>query len=160
MPGRNAIAIDIGRQRLRAVLADCDRNRVTVKRMLVESVPDDLDVGDAKSVGTWAGQQLSSAGFPRTKAVIAVAREHVVLKRVRLPTADPRELPEMTRLAVRLMIPAAHSNEPDPLDIEAVVVRCEQAERSCCGDDRYTLALFFTRLDDIARERLSQFIDA
>ena len=24
MPGRNAIAIDIGRQRLRAVLADCD----------------------------------------------------------------------------------------------------------------------------------------
>ena len=124
MPGRNAIAIDIGRRRLRAVLADCDRNRVTVKRMLVESVPDDLDVGDAKSVGTWAGQQLSSAGFPRTKAVIAVAREHVVLKRVRLPTADPRELPEMTRLALQRELPF------DPEDAVIDFVPMERGESS------------------------------
>ena len=68
--------------------------------------------------------------------------------------------PEMTRLAVRLMLPAAHADESAPLDIEAVVVRCEEAERSCNGDARYTLALFFTRLDDIARERLTQFIVA
>ena len=59
VPGRNAIAIDIGRRRLRAVLADCDRNRVTVRRSLVEPVPDDLDVADARAVGTWAGQQLA-----------------------------------------------------------------------------------------------------
>ena len=38
MPARNAIAIDIGRQRLRAILADCDRNRVTVKRLLVDAI--------------------------------------------------------------------------------------------------------------------------
>jgi len=51
--------------------------------------------------------------------------------------------PEMTRLAVRLMLPAAHADESAPLE-----------------DARYTLALFFTRLDDIARERLTQFIEA
>ncbi|MHC5008991.1 MAG: hypothetical protein ACYTGF_16725, partial [Planctomycetota bacterium] len=105
MPGRNAIAIDIGRRRLRAVLADCDRNRVTIRQSLVEPVPDDLDVADARAVGTWAGQQLSAAGFPKAKAVIAIAREHVVQKRVRLPTVDARELPEMTRLAVQRDLP-------------------------------------------------------
>ncbi|MHC4427068.1 MAG: type IV pilus biogenesis protein PilM [Planctomycetota bacterium] len=105
MPGRNAIAIDIGRRRLRAVLADCDRNRVTVRRSLVETVPDDIDVADARAVGTWAGQQLAAAGFPKAKSVIAIAREHVVQKRVRLPTVDARELPEMTRLAVQRDLP-------------------------------------------------------
>jgi hypothetical protein len=68
--------------------------------------------------------------------------------------------PEMTRLSVRVMLPAAHADEPEPLDIEAVVVRCEEAPRACGGDARYTLALFFTCIDDIARERLSHFIDA
>lgn len=67
--------------------------------------------------------------------------------------------PEMTRLAVRLLLPEDRPDESAPLDVEAVVVRCDEAERSCGGDARYTLALFFTRLDDIARERLTQFIE-
>ena len=68
--------------------------------------------------------------------------------------------PEMTRLAVRLMLPAIEADGTEPVDLEAVVVRCEEAERSCCGDDRYSLALFFTRLDDTTRDRLSRFIEA
>jgi hypothetical protein len=105
VPGRNAVAIDIGRRRLRAVLADCDRNRVMVKRTLVEPVPHDLDMDDARAVGAWAGRHLAAAGFPKAKSIIAVAREHVVLKRIRLPTADHRELPEMTRLALQRDLP-------------------------------------------------------
>jgi hypothetical protein len=124
VPGRNAIAIDIGRRRLRAIQADCDRNRITVKRLLVEPVPDDLDAGDPKALGTWAGQQLGSAGFSRTKAVIAMAREHVVLKRVRLPTVDPRELPEMTRLALQRDLPF------DPNDAVIDFVTVERGESS------------------------------
>jgi hypothetical protein len=68
--------------------------------------------------------------------------------------------PEMTRLAVRLMLPAIQSDGTEPVDLEAVVVRCEEVERSSSGDDRFSLALFFTRLDDITRERLSEFIAA
>ncbi|MHC4765831.1 MAG: type IV pilus biogenesis protein PilM [Planctomycetota bacterium] len=120
MPGRNAIAIDIGRERLRAILADCDRNRVTVRRLLVEPVPGDLDVGDARAVGMWVGQQLGAAGFPKAKSVMAVAREHVVLKRVRLPTVDARELPEMTRLALQRDL---------PFDADSAVIDFVRVER-------------------------------
>jgi hypothetical protein len=68
--------------------------------------------------------------------------------------------PEMTRLAVRMMLPIQHSDSSDtePLDLEAVVVRCEEIAESCCGDARYRLALFFTQLDDSVRDRLSEFI--
>jgi hypothetical protein len=118
VPGRNAIAIDIGRRRLRAVLADCDRNRVTVRRALVEQVPGDLEVDDARAVGAWVGQQLAAAGFPKAKSVIAIGREHVVLKRVRLPTVDARELPEMTRLALQRDLPF----DPDSAVIDFVCV--------------------------------------
>jgi Tfp pilus assembly PilM family ATPase len=118
VPGRNAIAIDIGRGRLRAVLADCDRNRLTIRRSLVEPVPGDLDVGDARAVGAWVGQQLGAAGFPKGKSVIAIAREHVVQKRVRLPTVDARELPGMTRLALQRDLPF----DPDAAVIDFVCV--------------------------------------
>jgi hypothetical protein len=72
-------------------------------------------------------------------------------------TAD---FPEMTRLAVRLMLPVERGNpaETEPLDLEAVVVRREQLDSHSGGEPRYELALFFTRVDDEARERLSGFV--
>ncbi len=67
--------------------------------------------------------------------------------------------PEMTRLAVRMMLPVDGSEE-EPFDVEAVVVRCEEVNNSSCGDARFRLALFFTGLDDSAKERLSEFINS
>jgi hypothetical protein len=66
--------------------------------------------------------------------------------------------PEMTRLAVRMMLPVNGSEEP--IDVEAVVVRCEEVNDSSSGDARFRLALFFTGLDDSARDRLSEFISS
>jgi hypothetical protein len=68
--------------------------------------------------------------------------------------------PEMTRLAVRMMLPTPGSDddETEPLDLEAVVVRCEEVNDSCCGNARFRLALFFTGLEDPARDRLAEFI--
>ena len=105
MPGRTLIAIDFGRRRFRAVEASMDRARLKVRRALVEPVPPDLDPDDAKAVGAWAGRQLATAGIARGKAVLAIPREHVVMKRLALPTSDPRELPEMTRLALQRELP-------------------------------------------------------
>jgi hypothetical protein len=70
------------------------------------------------------------------------------------------DFPEMTRLAVRLMLPVERGNpaETAPLDLEAVVVRREQLESYSGGEPRYELALFFTRVDDDARQRLSSFV--
>ncbi len=105
MPARNVIAIDIGRRRLRALLAARGRRNLAVRRVLVEPVPENLNTQDAQAVGAWVGQCLRSAGFPKGKATIAISRERVGLKRITLPTVADDELPQMTRLALGRDLP-------------------------------------------------------
>jgi hypothetical protein len=71
------------------------------------------------------------------------------------------DFPEMTRLAVRLMLPLAgdQANKLEPLDLEAVVVRREK-RTAASGEPQYELALFFTGMDDATRKRLASFVDA
>jgi c-di-GMP-binding flagellar brake protein YcgR len=69
------------------------------------------------------------------------------------------DFPEMTRLAVRLELPlnGDSGNSTRALDLEAVVVR-RQEVRSVSGEPRYRLGLFFTKVDDEARELLTSFV--
>ena len=71
------------------------------------------------------------------------------------------DFPEMTRVAVRLMLPISgnghHSTQP--VEIEAVVVRREPLPAGSNGKDRFKLALFFTAMDDVVRERISNFLN-
>jgi hypothetical protein len=71
-----------------------------------------------------------------------------------------KDFQEMTRLAVRLMLPVNGSGgeTESPLDIEAVVVRREELP-SINGDPRYDLALFFTDLKTSARDHLRRFLE-
>jgi len=71
------------------------------------------------------------------------------------------DFPEMTRLAVRLMLPLGEGDPPElePLDVEAVVVRREETN-SASGEPQFELALFFTGMDDEARKRLASFVEA
>lgn len=69
------------------------------------------------------------------------------------------DFPEMTRLAVRLMLPEKRTGAQDPLDVEAVVVR-HRALASATGNGRYELALFFATMTDIQRERLARYLAA
>ena len=105
MAARNTIAIEIGRRRLRALLASRERGVLRVQRVLVEDIPEGMDAGDAAALGSWLGERLGAAGFGKGRATIAVAREHVGLKRIALPTVDGNELPEMTRLALQRELP-------------------------------------------------------
>lgn len=105
MASTQSIALDIGRRRLRAVLASTQRHSVRVSRVLVEDVPEGLDPEDVNAVGKWVGQSLKAAGFPKGDATFALARAHVVLKRIMLPSTDDRELPHMTRLALQRELP-------------------------------------------------------
>lgn len=100
-----ALAIEIGRRQLRAVLADRGRGSIAIARTLVESIPSSVDPDDAEAVGRWVGECLSSAKLPKSKAIIAVARTQVGLKRLTLPTTEASELPEMTRLALQRELP-------------------------------------------------------
>jgi len=123
MNARNAIAIDLGRRNLRAVLVARNRDGLKVRRMLTEPVPESL-ASEATAVGHWVGRQLADAGFPKARTTIAIAREQVALKRITLPTVDPNELPEMTRLALRRDLPF----DPETAVIDFVCVdRTESA---------------------------------
>lgn len=105
MSTRNVIAIDLGRRRLRALLAQRDGGILRVRRVVMDEMPASLNVEDPDAVGAWVGEQLRAAGFPRGRATIALSREHVGLKRITLPTTDEYELPEMTRLAMHRELP-------------------------------------------------------
>ena len=68
------------------------------------------------------------------------------------------DYPEMTRLAVRLMLPDPAADGTEPLDLEAVVVRRQAIASGTNGDDRYELALFFPSLASSAKQRLEGFL--
>jgi hypothetical protein len=72
-----------------------------------------------------------------------------------LHCSSSQDYPEMTRLAVRLMLP--NGRRVEALDVEAVVVhRTELASAS--GAARFELGLLFTGLSDDARARLARFL--
>jgi hypothetical protein len=75
-----------------------------------------------------------------------------------ISTAD---FPEMTRLAVRLMLPTQISGrfEPRPVDVEAVVVRRQPVTASSSGEARFELALFFTGVSTGDREVLGRYLE-
>ena len=69
------------------------------------------------------------------------------------------DFPEMTRLAVRLMLPLGDATDGgQPLDVEAVVVRRAELSGSN-GNPRYDLALFFTNIEDGARKMLKRYLE-
>ncbi|NNM26434.1 MAG: hypothetical protein HKO59_10710 [Phycisphaerales bacterium] len=103
MATRSTMAIEIGRGHLRALLVGRERDVLHVRRVLVADLPEALRAGAAtpEQRGEWIGERLERAEFPRGRVCVAVAREHVGLKRLTLPTVDDDELPEMTRLALQ-----------------------------------------------------------
>jgi len=68
---------------------------------------------------------------------------------------------EMTRLAVRLMLPIRRGSNGDtePLDLEAVVVRRRELPAQTSGDVRYELALFFTAMEEHVRQQLEGYLE-
>lgn len=70
--------------------------------------------------------------------------------------ASSHDFPEMTRLAVRMVLP--NGTEGEPVDVEAVVVRRKKLKSPTGSNSRFELALFFTQVDDVGRERLARFL--
>jgi Tfp pilus assembly PilM family ATPase len=119
---RHAIAVDLGRRRLRALYGVAEGGVLRVQRRVVAKVPEHVDPEDPEAVGRWVGFQLRQAGIPTSRATIALAREHVSVKRLTLPTSDADELPDMARLALRREL----TFDPDQAVIDFVPI--EQAE--------------------------------
>jgi len=100
---------------------------------------------------------VQSSGAPGAVVARMVADN---LSMAGLHCTSSADFPELTRLAVRLLLPVdgARTTETNAVDVEAVVVRRQEAPSS--GEKRFHLALFFTKLDDTAKRRLASFIDA
>ena len=103
--------------------------------------------------------ELQVQATPETGGVVArmVARN---LSAGGLYCTSSANYEEMTRLAVRLMLPIRGSRNGDTqaLDVEAVVVRRRELPESGAGEPRYELGLFFTSIDDESRERIVDFL--
>lgn len=69
------------------------------------------------------------------------------------------DFPEMTRLAVTLLLPDA-SGKAQPLDVQAVVVRRKEVNGAASGKPRFELALYFHALNDAQRARIASFLEA
>jgi hypothetical protein len=105
MSARTTIAIDFVRRRLRGVEATMHRGSIHIDRALSVAMPDDIDIDDDQMVGTWIGRTLSRHKLDASRAVVAVNREHAVVRTLLLPTDELDEVPEMVNLAMKRDLP-------------------------------------------------------
>lgn len=116
--------------------------------------------GSERRVHRRVDARFKIQGSPEPGGVVArmVANN---LSMAGLHCTSSADFPELTRLAVRLMLPVngAPRAHEQAVDVEAVVVRREETAPSNAGDTRFQLALFFTKVDDTAKRCLASFID-
>ena len=65
---------------------------------------------------------------------------------------------EMTQVAVRLLLPIDGDGQSEPVDVNAVVVRSSEIASATRDESRFELALFFTGLEDDAKDRIARFL--
>ena len=114
------------------------------------------DAVDERRVHERVAATLEMQGTPEDGGVVArMVTSNLSLGG--LHCVSTANYPEMTRLAVRLMLPLQSCNESEPIDLEAVVVR-QQELQSASGEPRYEMALFFTGLDNGDKKRLARYL--
>ncbi len=100
--------IDLDHERLSFVSGTVAPGKVRVARRGSAVRPAGVDSGDAKALGSWAGEQLRAAGVAAGKVLVCVPRGNVVMKRLAFPGleshADP-DLVAMVRLQMTRQMP-------------------------------------------------------
>jgi hypothetical protein len=100
--------IEIDGGRLTAVWGEVRPGSVVVDGWCTANRPDGLAMDDARAVGTWVQQELSTANVPRGKVTLAAGRSEVVLKLLTLPRVEggavDGELAAMVRLQMMRQI--------------------------------------------------------
>ena len=108
-------------------------------------------------------ERRSHARFPHQIEIEGFADGHGTVARMvasdlsmgGLLCSSSHDYPEMTRLAVRLLLP--NGKQGETVDIESVVVRRLELP-SAAGAARFELGLFFTELTDEAKAALARFL--
>jgi hypothetical protein len=123
---RGEVAVEFSGSRLRAVHATLRNGRARIRRIVSVDVPPALDRDDAAAFGRWLKEVWSEHRLPRTGVTVALAREHVGLKRLTLPTRNRDELPQMTRMALQRELPF----DADRAAIDYIIVKQENQSTS------------------------------
>lgn len=100
--------IEIDGGRLTAVWGEVRPGSVVVDGWCTAARPDGLAMDNARAVGAWVQQELSTANVPRGKVTLAAGRSEVVLKLLTLPRVEggaaDGELAAMVRLQMMRQI--------------------------------------------------------
>ncbi|MGI9015398.1 MAG: pilus assembly protein PilM [Phycisphaerales bacterium] len=150
-PRRSTIAIDLSGPVLRAVEAEVHHGRLRVERLLAVDIPESVAGSSAAELGAWVRERLDAAGFSKSsrggsrRAIVAVPREQVAMKRLTLPGNDPFDLPDMVRFAMQREVPF----EPGEAVIDFVA-----AQPSRRSDETSVMAAA------MRRERLNEILAA
>ena len=99
------------------------RGSIQIERAVSVAMPDDIDITDDRGVGEWIGRTLRSKGLEATQAVVAVNREHAVVRSLLLPTRDLDEVPDMVNLSMKRDLPI----DADDAVIDFVVTGSDDA---------------------------------
>jgi len=88
MGSKEVTVIELDGSRLSALCAHVTPGGVDITRWHTAVRPESIAGEDAKAVGEWLGKELKDAGLPRSRVVLAMARNDVVLKPLTLPASD------------------------------------------------------------------------
>jgi hypothetical protein len=80
--------IELDGSRLSALSAHVTPGGVDIARWHTASRPEGVSGEDAGAVGAWLGGELKSAGLPRSRVILAMARNDVVIKPLTLPVGE------------------------------------------------------------------------
>lgn len=105
MAAGTTIAIDFVRRRLRGVEVTVRRGSIQIERAISVAMPEDIAVDDDEAAGKWIGLTLGRYRMDATRVVVAVNREHAVVRTLILPTRDADEVPDMVNLAMKRDLP-------------------------------------------------------
>lgn len=81
------------------------RGSIQIERALSIAMPEEIDFEDAEATGKWIGLTLRRHRIEVSRAVVAVNREHAVVRTLVLPTRDSDEVPDMVSLAMKRDLP-------------------------------------------------------
>ncbi|MGB2988227.1 MAG: pilus assembly protein PilM, partial [Phycisphaerae bacterium] len=135
------VAIDWDASTLRVVHALMGKRGVKIDRLLSVEIPSDLDPANPEQMGLYIRRTLDQEGIGTKHAIVDIPRDQTILKILKLPAAQPDELPGMVEIQIAKELPfpvreavidfvvGPHTDDAATADVLVAAVRREQSEQ-------------------------------
>jgi len=102
---KKLLALDWDTRTLRVVYARVGKKGAAIDRLLSVKIPSDVDVLDARQMGTHIRRVLDEEAIQVNCGVVDIPRDKTILKTLRLPVISPDELPGMVAIQIAKELP-------------------------------------------------------